>query len=79
MACQNCFGTEFKRKIGRCKTCMWQLTVLSVIAWLLWFWLISGPHLAVNAIALLFFCCAFTGLLLLHWIVLAYRKLTGRP
>ncbi|KFZ39197.1 hypothetical protein HR45_02050 [Shewanella mangrovi] len=78
MACDACFSDVFKQKIGRCKTCMWQLTVLSLIGWPTWFYLFADTPKSVNSIALFFFCCAFSGLLLLHLIVLCWRKLTGR-
>lgn len=64
--------------MGRCKRCMWLLTALSAIGWPLWWWLYYDAPREVNSIALLFFCTAFTGLLALHLIVLAYRRIRGR-
>ncbi|MGI1985810.1 DUF3624 domain-containing protein [Shewanella glacialipiscicola] len=58
--------------------CIRQLTVLSVISWPLWWFLYRDTPREVNSIALLFFCSVFTGLLALHLIVLAYRRLRGR-
>lgn len=78
MACEACFSTVFRRKLGRCKTCIWQLTILSVTFWPLWYSLYHETPRTVNSIALLFFCCTFTGLLMLHLLALSYRKLTGR-
>ncbi|WP_417760498.1 DUF3624 domain-containing protein [Shewanella sp.] len=78
MACDACFSEVFKRKIGRCKTCMWQLTVLSLVGWPCWFYFFYDTPKSVNSIALLFFCCAFSGLLAVHLVVLSWRKLTGR-
>ncbi|MGL6011751.1 MAG: DUF3624 domain-containing protein [Shewanella oncorhynchi] len=77
MSCGDCKTSIFRQKIGRCKRCMWQLTALSAIGWPLW-WLYRDAPRDVNSIALLFFCAAFTGLLALHLIVLAYRRLRGR-
>ncbi|ABS07697.1 DUF3624 domain-containing protein [Shewanella baltica] len=78
MSCGDCKTEIFRQKIGRCKRCMWQLTALSAIDWPLWWWLYYDAPREVNSIALLFFCTAFTGLLALHLIVLAYRRLRGR-
>ncbi|MGI2069235.1 DUF3624 domain-containing protein [uncultured Shewanella sp.] len=78
MSCSDCNTSIFRQKIGRCKRCMWQLTALSAIGWPLWWWLYYNAPREVNSIALLFFCTAFTGLLALHLIVLAYRRLRGR-
>ncbi|MCS6097813.1 DUF3624 domain-containing protein [Shewanella baltica] len=78
MSCDDCKTEIFRQKIGRCKRCMWQLMALSVIGWPLWWWLYYDAPRDVNSIALLFFCSAFTGLLALHLIVLAYRRLRGR-
>ncbi|MCH1924343.1 DUF3624 domain-containing protein [Shewanella sp. C32] len=78
MACDACVSDVFKQKIGRCKTCMWQLTVLSVVCWPSWFYFFYDQPTSVNSIALLFFSGAFTGLLTLHLLVLSWRKLTGR-
>ncbi|MCS6114744.1 DUF3624 domain-containing protein [Shewanella baltica] len=78
MSCGDCKTEIFRQKIGRCKRCMWQLTALSAIGWPLWWWLYYDAPWEVNSIALLFFCTAFTGLLALHLIVLAYRRLRGR-
>lgn len=75
MTCKACDSSIFKQKIGRCKTCMWQLTALSLIGWPLWWWLYADSPKQINSIALLFFCIAFTGLLTLHLIVLSYRTL----
>ncbi|MGI2056025.1 DUF3624 domain-containing protein [Shewanella baltica] len=78
MSCSDCNTSIFRQKIGRCKRCMWQLTALSAIGWPLWWSLYYDAPRDVNSIALLFFCTAFTGLLALHLIVLAYRRLRGR-
>jgi len=73
MGCRFCDTSVFKEKIGRCKTCMWQLTILSLISWPLWFNFYYEQPLVVESIALLFFCVSFSGLLLLHLLVWGYR------
>lgn len=78
MICKGCDSSIFRQKIGRCKACMWQLTVLSLIGWPLWWLLYGDSPKQINAIALLFFCTAFTGLLALHLTVLGYRTLIER-
>lgn len=75
MACDDCQESIFKQKIGRCKACMWQLTGLSLVGWPLWWWLYAEDMTSVESIAMVFFCCAFSGLLCVHLIVLSYRKL----
>ncbi|WP_144208876.1 DUF3624 domain-containing protein [Shewanella donghaensis] len=77
MACNDCQESIFKQKIGRCKSCMMQLTVLSLVSWPLWWWLYAEDLYRVESIALVFFCCAFTGLLSVHLLVLSYRKMMG--
>jgi len=44
----------------------------------LWWYLYSDAPREVNSIALLFFCLAFSGLLLLHLVVLVARRMLGR-
>ncbi|MPY21276.1 DUF3624 domain-containing protein [Shewanella psychropiezotolerans] len=78
MTCNSCESSIFRQKLGRCKACMWQLAILSVIAWPLWWFLYSERVSHVESIALLFFCISFTGLLLLHLLVLGYRSLTHK-
>ncbi|MCL1090983.1 DUF3624 domain-containing protein [Shewanella profunda] len=73
MDCGECKTSIFRQKIGRCKRCMWQLTCLSAFGWPLWWYFYWDTPLDVNSIALLFFCCAFSGLLMLHLLVLVYR------
>ncbi len=73
MGCHFCNTSVFKEKIGRCKTCMWQLTILSLISWPLWFGFYYEQPFVIESIALLFFCMSFSGLLLLHLLVWAYR------
>jgi len=73
MGCRFCNTSVFKEKIGRCKTCMWQLTILSLIGWPLWFSCYYEQPFVVESIGLLFFCVSFSGLLLLHLLVWGYR------
>lgn len=75
MACQKCSDSVFKQKIGRCKRCMVQLTVLSLLAWPIWWHCFADQPKTVESIALLFFAIGFTGLLCLHLLVWCYRKL----
>lgn len=74
MACDDCISTVLKQKLGRCKRCMLQLLVLSLICWPLWFWLYSDSPRVVESIALLMFSAAFSGLLLLHLLLWIYYK-----
>ena len=57
---------------------MMQLTLLSALGWPIWYFLYSDAPTQVNAIALGFFCSAFTGLLTLHLIVKAGRMAKAR-
>ncbi|MCL1100105.1 DUF3624 domain-containing protein [Shewanella saliphila] len=75
MACEQCFESIFRQKIGRCKRCMVQLTVLSLLAWPIWWHYFADQPKTVESIALLFFAISFTGLLCLHLLVWCYRKL----
>ncbi|MGI2260565.1 DUF3624 domain-containing protein [Shewanella sp. GXUN23E] len=78
MTCQRCSDNIFKRKLGRCTSCMRQLTLLSVLGWPIWLLLYRDHPTQVNAIALGLFCCAFTGLLMLHWIIRCQRLWRAR-
>ncbi|MBW8191046.1 DUF3624 domain-containing protein [Neiella marina] len=77
MPCDECISTVFKRKLGRCKRCMWQLLILSLVCWPLWFVYYSDTPKVVESVALLLFSCVFTLLLLLHllmWAILRVRR-----
>ncbi|WP_351088617.1 DUF3624 domain-containing protein [Shewanella sp. S1-49-MNA-CIBAN-0167] len=76
MPCNQCTDSVFKQKIGRCKRCMWQLTLLSLVTWPLWWYCYADTPKTVESIALLFFAFSFSGLLALHLIVWTYRTLT---
>ena len=75
MTCNQCTESVFKQKLGRCKQCMLQLTLLSCIAWPVWYWCYFDDPKSVESIALLFFAIGFIGLLLLHLLVWSYRAI----
>ncbi len=66
MACKNCEAHWFWKKIGRCTRCMKQLTVLSLISWIVWWLGFREQPKSIESVALLFAAFAFNGLLLLH-------------
>ncbi|MFB9213964.1 DUF3624 domain-containing protein [Vibrio sinaloensis] len=79
MTCPYCKNNHwFWKKIGRCKRCMDQLTVLSVLCWIVWWWLFRDNPKSIESIALLMAGFAFNGLLALHlwmrFIVLPWQK-----
>ena len=76
MACDQCTDSIFKQKIGRCKRCMWQLTLLSIMTWPLWWYCFADTPKSVESIALLFFAVSFSALLTLHIVVLVFRHVT---
>ncbi|MGI2171814.1 DUF3624 domain-containing protein [Shewanella sp. MF05960] len=75
MACNQCTDSIFKQKIGRCKRCMLQLTVLSLLTWPMWWYYFIDTPKTVESIALLFFAISFSGLLVLHLLVWLYRRI----
>jgi hypothetical protein len=77
MACDDCQQSIFWEKLGRCKQCMWQLTLFSVLGWSAWGYLFSASPKQVESIALLFFCVSASGLLLAHLIKYCYLALTS--
>jgi hypothetical protein len=78
MACGDCQQSIFWEKLGRCKLCMWQLTVLSVLGWSAWGYFYRETPTQVESIALLFFCVAASGLLLVHLIKYCYLALISK-
>jgi hypothetical protein len=79
MGCTDCRESRFRQKLGRCISCIRQLTLLSVIGWSLWFASYLDTPRSVESIALLFFCFAFSGLLLVHlWLRYLWRPLVRR-
>ncbi|RJG42374.1 DUF3624 family protein [Motilimonas pumila] len=63
MSCQQC-GEWFLKKIGRCRSCMWQSVIIAFIGWFSWLWL--DCQLTVEGITALFFAAAGSMLWLLH-------------
>jgi hypothetical protein len=81
MSCKYCKENWFWKKIGRCQRCMDQLTVLSVVCWIAWWFLFRDNPATVESVALIFAGFAFNGLLFLHllyrFIVIPYRRRHG--
>jgi hypothetical protein len=77
MACNQCSDSIFKQKIGRCKRCMLQLTILSLLTWPIWWYYFAATPKVVESIALLFFAISFSGLLILHLLVWLYRHINA--
>lgn len=70
MGCRNCRTAQvFKQKLGRCRQCMAQLTLLSIASWGAWFYFYLPTPAVVESITLLFAATAFSLLLLAHWAV----------
>ncbi|MCG7496912.1 DUF3624 domain-containing protein [Vibrio sp. Of7-15] len=79
MGCKTCKDTTlFKQKLGRCKQCMIQLSILSFVTWAIWFLFFKNNPTSVSSITTLFAASAFSGLLTLHFIVLLKRKSHSR-
>ncbi|MDB1122784.1 DUF3624 domain-containing protein [Vibrio algarum] len=66
MACKYCKENWFWKKIGRCKRCMDQLTVLSVLCWVIWWFAFRDDFKSVESIALIIAGFGFNFLLFLH-------------
>ncbi|EDL67536.1 conserved hypothetical protein [Vibrio campbellii HY01] len=62
MACRSCKEHWFWKKIGRCQRCMDQLTVLSVLCWIVWWFAFKDDPQSIESIALIL-PIAFNGLL----------------
>ncbi|UTT83701.1 DUF3624 domain-containing protein [Vibrio pelagius] len=70
MTCKHCNKSEkIRDKLGRCQRCMNQLMVLSLLSWGAWWLFFSDQPKSINAIALLMAASAFSGLLMIHWIM----------
>jgi hypothetical protein len=78
MSCHQCEESIFIQKLGRCYRCMAQLSLLSVFCWPLWWWFYAEQPKTVESIALLFFCVAFSGLLLLHLVFWLFYRIRNR-
>jgi len=79
MTCPHCKNNGwFWKKIGRCKRCMDQLTVLSVLCWIVWWFLFKEDPKSIESITLIIAGFAFNGLLALHlwmrFIILPWQK-----
>lgn len=61
-------------KLGRCKRCMVQLTVLNFILWPTWYWGFSNEPSSVSSVALLFAGGACFSLLALHLLIMPFRE-----
>ncbi|MCK6263175.1 DUF3624 domain-containing protein [Vibrio sp. ZSDE26] len=67
MTCKTCDKSGwFWKKIGRCKRCMDQLTSLSVLCGVVWWFTCRDTPLSIESIALIMAGFAFNGLLFLH-------------
>ncbi|MBE3654183.1 DUF3624 domain-containing protein [Vibrio navarrensis] len=77
MGCKTCSEHWFWQKIGRCKRCMDQLTVLSVLCWIVWWVAFREQPTSIESIALIVAGFAFNALLFLHlwmkYVILPWR------
>lgn len=59
-----------------------QLTVLSVVVWIIWFWGFKEDLASIESISLILAGFAFNGLLFLHlwmkYVILPWRKRQGK-
>ncbi|WP_428772729.1 DUF3624 domain-containing protein [Vibrio sp.] len=78
MSCHYCKQNWFWSKIGRCRRCMDQLTVLSVLCWIIWWFNFRQTPGSIESIALIVAGFGFNFLLFLHlwmkFIVLPLRQ-----
>lgn len=68
MGCQACTGSEFWQKLGRCRRCIRQLSVLSPLGWISWFIFYRHSPTTIEAITLFVAASSMTLLLLAHGI-----------
>ncbi|MCQ9090785.1 DUF3624 domain-containing protein [Vibrio alginolyticus] len=66
MTCRRCEEHWFWKKLGRCQRCLDQLTVLSVLCWIVWWFTLKDDPQSIESIALIFAGFAFNVLLFLH-------------
>ncbi|MCW8329633.1 DUF3624 domain-containing protein [Photobacterium sp. SDRW27] len=79
MGCRSCKKTSLiKQKLGRCRQCMLQLTLLSIISWGAWFYFYLPTPKVVGSITLLFAAATFSLLLAAHLIVALSNSLKVR-
>ncbi|HAT8492879.1 DUF3624 domain-containing protein [Vibrio vulnificus] len=85
MSCNDCSQHWFWKKMGRCQRCLDQLTVLSVVCWIIWWFAFRDNPTAIESIALIVAGFAFNLLLFLHlwmkYVILPWqaRKLSEKP
>ncbi|ELM6622043.1 DUF3624 domain-containing protein [Vibrio fluvialis] len=81
MACNDCRENWFWKKIGRCQRCMDQLTTLSVLCWVVWYFAFNDDPRSIQSIALIVAGFVFNALLFLHlwmkYVILPWRKRQG--
>ncbi|MBL4261547.1 DUF3624 domain-containing protein [Vibrio fluvialis] len=81
MACNDCRENWFWEKIGRCQRCIDQLTTLSVLCWVVWYFAFKDDPRSIQSIALIVAGFAFNALLFLHlwmkYVILPWRKRQG--
>ncbi|EGQ9992680.1 DUF3624 domain-containing protein [Vibrio vulnificus] len=66
MSCNDCSQHWFWKKIGRCQRCLDQLTVLSVVCWIIWWFAFRDNPTSIESVALIVAGFAFNILLFLH-------------
>ncbi|WP_152429366.1 DUF3624 domain-containing protein [Vibrio aquimaris] len=78
MACKYCEKPWFWKKVGRCQRCMIQLACLSIITWVLWWYLGKHSPKSIESISILVAGFAFHSLLFLHlwmrFVILPWRR-----
>ncbi|OIQ25391.1 DUF3624 domain-containing protein [uncultured Vibrio sp.] len=82
MTCKTCENSGwFWKKIGRCQRCMDQLTTLSVVCGVVWWFTCRDDPSSIESITLIVASFAFNGLLFLHlwmkFIVLPFKENKG--
>lgn len=81
MACHDCRENWFWKKIGRCQRCIDQLTTLSVVCWVVWYFAFRDDPRSIQSIALIAAGFAFNTLLFLHlwmkFVILPWRQRQG--
>ncbi|WP_108652637.1 DUF3624 domain-containing protein [Dongshaea marina] len=78
MSCRYCLSDLFREKLGRCRACMLQCLVGSLICWGLFLWQALESMTSVEAIAALMFAILFSLLLLAHGIAWCWYRLRDR-
>ncbi|WEM42482.1 DUF3624 domain-containing protein [Photobacterium sp. DA100] len=68
MGCQACTRSEFWHKLGRCRRCIRQLSVLSPFGWFIWLTFYRHQPATIEAITVFVAASSTTLLLLAHGI-----------